>query len=403
MQLKQLQSELLGNGQSLQGTRSPNDSLLNWPGKSQSCMIDGEERLFLIALSLIEKMGPVKGRTLLQRYGSARSIFGLSRSELLGAGLSFAHQQAISQRSTVGEAEREMRFIEKHQIEILTIHSDDYPKLLREIHDHPLVLFQQGNIRLNEFPSIAIVGTRKPTPHGERITQAFSEAFGSAGFNVISGMAYGIDAQAHRAAVNAGGLTTGVLGHGLGQIYPREHYDLGRKILGAGGGLLTEFSSGVGPDAFNFPARNRIISGLCHATLVVEAQEKGGALITAKMAFDQDRFVYAIPGDIGSPTSRGCNHLIRDQIAKLVLEPEEIIEDLMGVLTLKRPGSQNSLREIDLENSGVEKATLSQGKDWDPIDTLEKNISSQGVSPQDAVNQLLSAQLNGKLTQRKVA
>lgn len=399
MELHRLQSNKFENQALLNGNRSPMESYLRFPSKSQSSFVGEEERLFLIALSRIEKLGPVKGRMLLQRYGSASALYGLSRADLRGIdGLSFAHQQAILQRTTLEEAEREILFAEKHGVEILTVHSNGYPKLLREIHDHPIILFQQGEIQLNEYPSIAIVGTRKPSQNGERITQSFAEAFGSAGFNVISGMAYGIDAQAHSAALKVGGLTTGVLGHGLGQIYPREHHDLGRRILEAGGGLVTEFSSCVGPDAFNFPARNHIISGLAHATLVVEAQEKGGALITAKMAFDQDRFVYAIPGSIGCSTSRGCNHLIRDQIAKLVLEPTEIIEDLIGVLSL------NGAHSEPLSASRQEKiAAIPQNKESDSIDLLEQNIAAQGVSPQDAVNQFLSALLDGKGNQRKVA
>lgn len=375
------------------------------PAKMASvCQLD-EEKLYLVALSAIEKLGPVKGRLLLQRYESAKNIFSLTKKEIQQIeGVSLHQKNELLKRSTVAAAEKELQFAEKHQLEILTVMSERYPELLREIHDHPLVLFQRGAISLNKYPSIAIVGTRKPSQEGEATTQAFAEAFAASGFNVISGLAYGVDAWAHKSALRVGGLTTAVLGHGLGQIYPREHGALGRNILDSGGGLLTEFCSHVGPDAFNFPARNRIISGLSHATLVIEAQEKGGALITAKMAFDQNRFVYAIPGGIKQLTSVGCNHLIRDQIAKLVLSPEEIIEDLRAVLALG--SSRTPASGMEGQSSIVGTATNS--KRWsepavtDRPNEFERALLQGSVKPQEIINQMLSHQLQDVHLERKV-
>jgi DNA processing protein len=356
-----------------------------------------EEVMYLIALSRIDKLGPVKSRMLVSRYGSAKALYGLSDREIRQInGLSFEHQRAISQKSTLTIAKKEIEFAEKNQIDIISIHSEKYPDLLREIHDHPLVIFQKGRLNFQMQPTIAIVGTRKPSAIGEATTRFFSEAFASSGFNVVSGLAFGIDAIAHTSALHANGLTTAVLGHGLGQIYPRQHRSLAKEILDHRGSLITEYCSDIGPDAFNFPSRNRLISGLSHATLVIEAQEKGGALITAKMAFDQNRFVYAIPGGINQTSSVGCNHLIRDQIAKLVLHPEEIVEDLAAVLSInknilfEKKHTHSAPKGISIEGQQIEylgeAAKLRSS-------ILETYAEKGSLDPRAAVNQLLNCQL----------
>ncbi|MCL4103791.1 UNVERIFIED_CONTAM: hypothetical protein GTU68_029108 [Idotea baltica] len=203
--------------------------------------------------------------------------------------------------------------------------------MLRGIYGAPLVLYQKGSADLNEKINIAIVGTRKPSTYGRAVSEQFSTYLTQKGFNVVSGLAYGVDISAHQAALNAGGGTTAVLGHGLGTVYPQCHSRQASDIAEKGS-LLTEFSSETGPEGRNFPMRNRIISGMCHATIVVEAGEKGGALITAKNAFEQNRTVYAIPGDLTRPGAVGTNKLIRDQIAKILLHPYEIIEDLGSMI-----------------------------------------------------------------------
>lgn len=359
-----------------------------------------EERFYLIALSKIDKLGPVKGRALIQRFESAKNLFCLPKKEiLLIEGLSMKHKHEIISRRTLAESEAELKFVEKHGIEVLSIHSGRFPELLREIHDCPLLIYQRGEVNLNLLPTVAIVGTRKPSAYGEEAAKNFAHAFAACGFNVISGMAYGIDACVHKSALQAGGITTGVLGHGLGQIYPREHAGLGARIIQEGGALITEFGAAVGPDAFNFPARNRIISGLSHATVVIEAKEKGGALITAKMAFEQNRFVYAIPGNIGQLPSVGCNHLIRDQIAKLVLSPEEIVEDLRAVLSLApvQTGAMKDNQRNDRAQFSGDQIETGQVKNNAPIVPKEMDIAANHghFRPQDAINHLLGCQLEG--------
>jgi DNA processing protein len=380
------------------GQIAPNETGTSSSSRANSFFLD-EEKFFLIALSKIEKLGPVKGRALVQRFESAKNLFLLPKKEiLLIEGLSLQHKYELIKRSTLAAAESELRFVEMHGVDVLPIYSSRFPELLREIHDCPLVLYQRGGLNFNEHPGIAIVGTRKPSKYGEETAQRFAEAFATSGFNVISGMAYGIDACVHRSALKAGGLTTGVLGHGLSQIYPREHAGLSGQIVKEGGGLITEFGATVGPDAFNFPSRNRIISGLSHATLVIEAKEKGGALITAKMAFEQNRFVYAIPGNIGQQSSVGCNHLIRDQIAKLVTSPEDIVEDLLAVISLgplQQVVSENE-KEACVAGQGGD-AVANQTRVQIPSSSRDSQIAiNHGeLKAQDAINKLLGSQLSG--------
>lgn len=294
------------------------------------------QKLHLVGLSKISKLGPKTSRALISYCGGAQQVFRASREQLLsvpGVGGKIA-TNLLSQRS-LSAAEEEMQFADRHKIEVISYLDAEYPQTLKNCHDAPLVIYKRGESNLNSQPAVSIVGTRKPSSEGRDIARKFATTFSHNGFNVVSGLAFGIDGEAHGAAMRARGQTTAVLGHGLDQIYPRSHTGLARKILESGGALLTEFPSGIGPEAYNFPARNRIISGMSYATIVIEAREKGGAQITARFAFDQNREVYAVPGALGSTTSVGCNRLIRDQVAKLVTDPEEILDDLAMIVKLK--------------------------------------------------------------------
>lgn len=302
---------------------------------SQEADKQGEEddRLFLIALTMIDKVGPKMSRNLLQHFGSAKALFQASRSKLSRiAYVGDKLAKAVSSAEVLRKAERELKFIEKENIRVLTWQDEKYPAKLKEVDDAPLVLYIKGRIPAKDKPHIAIVGTRMPSQYGKRITHDFASYFAVRGLVVVSGLAYGIDMEAHMATMRAGGDTVAVLGHGLDLIYPKEHFSQAQEMVETGGALITEFCSHTPPDAFNFPARNRIISGLCDAVVVVEATEKGGALITAKMAFDQNRDVFAVPGCIGMETSLGCNRLIRDNIARIACGPEDIIDGLQHLI-----------------------------------------------------------------------
>ncbi len=292
-----------------------------------------DELQCIVALTMIDKIGPKTCKSLLERFGGARDVFRATRQSLCKVG--YVGEQAaaaIRSQQSMRKAEQEIEFALKHSIKIVTWDDERYPRKLREIADSPMVFYCKGDLAAPDVPHIGIVGTRNPSAYGRRIAHEFATYFTRLGIVVVSGLAFGIDIEAHSATVASGGRTIAVLGHGLEQVYPREHTYKANEIVGCGGALLSEFPSGTQPEAFNFPARNRVISGLCDAVVVVEATEKGGALITAKMAFEQNREVFAVPGHIGVSTSVGCNRLIRDHIAKIACGPQDVLDGLQYLL-----------------------------------------------------------------------
>lgn len=288
-----------------------------------------QKTLYLLALSLVKGLGPVGARNLISYCGgNAEAVFTSSKGRLLKTpGIGPQTVNALKAADTLRLAEKELNYCQLQKIKVLSFLDQEYPHALKFVHDAPLVLFKKGNVNLNAQTGIAIVGTRKASSEGREISEEFARFFAQLGINVVSGLAYGIDIAAHKGALNTSGITTAVLGHGLDQIYPSSHSRKAFEMLERGG-LVTEYLSYVKPDAPHFPARNRIIAGICKAIIVIEAAESGGALITARQAFDQNREVYAIPGRLNDPYSKGCNHLIRDQIAKLITSPEEVLDDL---------------------------------------------------------------------------
>jgi DNA processing protein len=277
---------------------------------------------------MIKGLGPVSARNLIAWSGDPAAVFHAPPGKLARIpGIGRKTISLIRSSDTLGAAEKELRYCEREKIRVLHYLETEYPDRLRYIHDAPLILFQKGNARLNEQEGIAIVGTRTPSLYGKEMAARFAAFFAEKGINIVSGLAYGIDMAAHRAVLDVNGITTAVLGHGLDRIYPYRHKTKAGEILDRGA-WISEFISGTPPDAVNFPARNRIISGLSRAVIVVEAASKGGALITARFAFGQNREVYAVPGRLDHETSDGCNRLIRDDIARLVTHPQEVLDDL---------------------------------------------------------------------------
>ncbi|MCI4668319.1 MAG: DNA-processing protein DprA [Bacteroidia bacterium] len=285
-------------------------------------------KLNLLALALTKGLGPVSIKNLIAHCGGVEEVLNANDSKLLRTpGIGRRTVEILRKQIDKGRAEKELEFCQRKGIKILSYLDKAYPKALKYIHDAPLVMFQRGELKLNDFVGIAIVGTRRATPYGKELARKFADFFSAQGINVISGLAYGIDICAHKAVLSSGGKTTAVLAHGLDSIYPWSHASQAARIIEQGA-LLTEYFTGTKPDAPHFPARNRIISGMSRAVVVIEAGESGGALITARYAFDQNREVYAIPGRLGDPFSVGCNALIRDNLAKLVSSPEEVLQDL---------------------------------------------------------------------------
>ncbi|KQC01887.1 DNA-processing protein DprA [Pedobacter sp. Hv1] len=278
-----------------------------------------------IALSLIKGVGPMLAKNLLIHFGTAEAVFAADKNQLLkteGIGEKIAN--AILQHNAIEKAQTHIEFIEKNNIEVLFYADDNYPKRLRNCYDAPLLLYYKGTANLNHTRIVSIVGTRKATNYGKQLCKQLVETLQPYNVVVMSGLAHGIDAIAHKESLNNDIPTVGVLGHGLDRIYPAIHKELTKKMV-HNGGLLTEFLPGTSPDRENFPKRNRIIAGIADVTIVVEASLKGGALITAEIANSYNKDVYAFPGRTNDEFSAGCNFLIKTNRAGLINDPKDLI------------------------------------------------------------------------------
>ena len=287
------------------------------------------ELLYQIALTLVPHIGDVHARILVKELGSASAVFKCRPSELEkieGIGPFRAGQ--IKAFHDFSEAEKEVSFIEKHAISALFLTDPNYPQRLLNCYDPPTMIYYKGNANLNASRVLAIVGTRSNTPYGKNFTETLVRELEDKEILIVSGLAFGIDAIAHKAALQNGMPTVGVVGHGLDKIYPYENKPLAREMTAAGGGLLTEFISGTKPDRHNFPLRNRIVAGMSDATLVVETKVEGGSMITAKMADSYNRDVFALPGRTIDHASSGCNHLIKYNKAILATSADDLLQVL---------------------------------------------------------------------------
>lgn len=301
-------------------------------------------KLQQIALTKIKGVGPRTVRALLAYCGSIDAIFDAGKKQLLSIpNIGNVTVESILNKGYLKEAEEELTFIEKHKIDLCWIEDDQYPKRLRECEDAPLLLYYRGNAALNPNRCVSIVGTRNATSYGKRLCEELITKLQEFDVQIVSGLAYGIDVQAHRLALRHNIPTIGVLGHGLDRIYPAAHRDVASRMLSQGG-LLTEYPSGTIPDRNNFPARNRIIAGLADVTIVVEAAKKGGALITAEIANSYNRDVCAFPGGIDQTYSAGCNYLIKTHRAHLIRHADDLVY-LMG---WEHPKSQKDAVQLPL-------------------------------------------------------
>ncbi len=280
-----------------------------------------EEDLALIALTQIEGAGGKLCRRLRERWGSLAALWE-------GASLPPAlKERGIDRDALRRQAETIATACEKYRIEILPFWSERFPYLLRHIPASPAILYRRGSLEDLSRLSAAVVGTRKPDSYGLQAAEVFTEALVQADAVVVSGLAYGIDAKAHQVALTQGGLTIAVMAHGLDVVYPPLHKSLAERIL-AQGALVSEYPPGDKLHPLRFPHRNRIIAGLSHLTLIVQSALPGGALTTAQAAFAADRPVFAVPGPVFSPLSRGCHHLIYQQIAQIAYSPDPVVEEL---------------------------------------------------------------------------
>lgn len=306
-----------------------------------------DEQLYSLALTRIPGLGLIGAYNLMRSMGSATAIF-QQRKDLpeLVPGVTEKLVKALDCPEALHRAEEELKFAEKNQIQCITFNDAFYPSRLRECEDAPLVLFYRGNASLDAMKVVSMVGTRHATAYGEDLCQSFIRDLKDLCPDalIVSGLAYGIDIHAHRAALQHGFSTVGVLAHGLDRIYPAAHRKTAIAMMDQGG-LLTEFMSGTNPDRQNFVKRNRIVAGMSDATIVVESAAKGGALITAELAESYHRDCFAFPGRTTDTYSSGCNGLIRSNRASLLLSAEDFVE-AMGWASAQSSPKEAIQREL---------------------------------------------------------
>jgi DNA processing protein len=332
------------------------------------------ELLYQIALTLVPNIGPVQAKILLHHY-EPQEIFKAKRSHLEKLeGIGSIRADSIKEFKDFSRAEEEIRFNEKYRIRSLFLTDENYPKRLLNCYDPPTVLFYKGEADLNPSRSLAIVGTRNFTDYGKKITENLIAELSGQDIMIISGLAYGIDAYAHKAAIKNGLQTVGVVGHGLDTIYPGDHYNLVKEMLKAGGGVLTQFLSKTKPDKHNFPIRNRIVAGLADATIIIETSIKGGSMITAEMANGYNRDVFAIPGRVDDNKSAGCNYLIRSNKAMLLTDAEQLLE-IMGWAQTQKSKSKIQ-KELFIELSSEERIIVDILKEKNAVHIDEINLKS---------------------------
>ena len=329
----------------------------------------------LLRLLMVPGIGAVRLNRLLDHFGTPEEVLAAPKgllNEVDGLG-EFARDSLLARTWDESYVEFQLSQAEKTGVRTLARWEDEYPAMLREIYDIPPLLFVRGNLESLQTPSVAVVGTRDPSIYGSRMAKELAGGLAAAGYTVVSGLAYGVDSIAHQAALDSDGRTVAVLGSGLDWVYPSQNKDLAKKICEKGC-IVSEFMMGTQPDSKNFPRRNRIISGLSLGVLVVEAGMKSGALITARYALDQNRDVFAVPGDVSRGGSHGTNRLIGEG-AKLVQELKDILDELRGVsvVPLKRVPKEVQTRLLPVTRPApepslsVEERKVYQGLSNDPM------------------------------------
>lgn len=351
--------------------------------------------LYEIALTLVPGIGDVNGKKLVAYCGGAEAVFCEKKKTLSRIpGIGEKTIESIMSQNVLSRAERELDFTEKHGIRVLYYLNSDYPKRLQHCYDSPMILYCKGHTDFNVDKVVGIVGTRNVTDYGKIMTDKIVSELLDDDVLVVSGLAYGVDTCAHNASVKNGLKTAAVLAHGLHTIYPPVNRNLAKKMLECGGCLLTEQLSGVDPDKENFPKRNRIVAGMVDCLIVVESASKGGALITAEIANAYDREVFAVPGRIGDVYSAGCNNIIKDNKANILLDVSDLRSIMRWDESKKVVAKQMRLfREFNDE----EKLVMKLFEESDVV-YLDKIITETLLSPTKIASILLSLEFDGILT-----
>ena len=315
-----------------------------------------DELLYQIAVTMLPNIGNVFGKTLINHFGSASEVFKASKKELQQIeGMGKVKIDSLLQFRDFDKAEKEISFLKKYDIRPLFITDKDYPKRLLNCYDSPVLLYYKGNADLNSEKIAAVVGTRNQSDYGRSNCEKIVEELSSENILIISGLAFGIDTIAHRAALKAGSQTVGVLAHGLDRVYPSENKNLAKQMIHQGG-LLTEFRTGVIPDKQNFPSRNRIVAGMSDCVIVIESGIKGGSLITAELANGYNKDVFALPGRSTDTKSEGCNFAIKTHKAALITGGEDVLLNMSW--KKEKKATSKKQRQLFIELTEEEKCIV---------------------------------------------
>ncbi len=349
---------------------------------------------YRIALTFIPGIGPMIAKNLVSYTGSVESVFKQSKNKLLKIpGVGNALAKNIAGFQDFDRVEQELSFIQNKNITPLFYLDDNYPKRLTECQDAPILLYYKGNADLNASRIISVVGTRKATSYGKEMVEKIVGGLANDDVLIVSGLAYGIDIYAHKAALENNLSTVSIMAHGLDQLYPWPHRGTAVKMVDQGG-LLTEFPSGTNPDAQNFPKRNRIMAGIADAVIVVESAAKGGAIITAEIANSYNRDVFAVPGDVGKKYSEGSNFLIKRTKAALLDSADELKEFMMW--DNGQQNKQAGQRELFVELTPEEQSIVELMSEQKTIGIDELNRLSS-LSSSQVANHLLNLEMKGIL------
>lgn len=343
--------------------------------------METNNELFKIALSQLHGIGPSRASQLISKMGSILDFFNKSNREIyLQTGMAKSILNNMNRDQALLFAEKQLAFNFKHHVKTHFFLDSDYPRRLKQCSDLPIVLYSKGKMDLNTCKIVSIVGTRNQTEYGYKILKDLINKFVESDILVVSGLAYGVDISAHRFCVENNLQTVAVLGHGLDRIYPIRHKKTALEMMEFGG-LLTEFGINTNPDRENFPMRNRIVAGLADATIVIESKAKGGSMITAELANDYNRDVFAFPGDVDKPYSEGCNQLIRNQKAHLITNGDEFLNFMNWKEDRIQSSPQRILFEEYTDEEKVVLEILQQNKELHmDVISIKSNLSASKMN-----------------------
>ena len=349
--------------------------------------------LYQIALTQIPNIGCVHAKTLAEHFDTAEAIFKARKSTLENIeGIGSIRANSIKSFVDFSGAEEEVKFISKYKIQPLFITDKHYPRRLLNCYDSATMLYYRGEADLNTSKIVSIVGTRANTEYGKSITEKLVKELAAEKLLIISGLAFGIDTMAHKSALKNSLPTVGVLAHGLDTMYPTENTKLAKQMVTEGGGIITEFMSGTKPDKHNFPTRNRIVAGMADATIVIETDIKDGSMITAELANNYNRDVFAFPGKTTDNKSKGCNYLIRANKAALITSAQDLLE-LMA--WLPQPEKKKKIqRELFIELTSDERILVNLLNQNEQMQIDDIYFKSQ-LSTSLVASALLSLELQG--------